>query len=213
MNKLHILGGALVGLVVGAAGGYLFAKKQLNDKYADLADKEIAETKAYLNQRHKDTLQQRIPQKPVGVDDRIHQGPDDAVLEKVLQGLRYGPKTVAVSPPKAMNVFEPDLSPDDDEDEVRDPKKPYIITVAEWGEQDERIEKLTYTYYDEDSTLCDEEDNIVTRLDVVGEDHLERFGHRSGDPDTVFVRNEKLRMDFEIVRANGSYRAMVLGEE
>jgi hypothetical protein len=209
MNKLHILGGALVGLVVGAAGGYFFAKKQLNDKYVEFADQEIAATKAYLNERHKSTLDRRIPQAPADVDDRVHEGPPTDTLERVLDGLRYGPKTVPVGPPKKMNVF----ATNDDEEDKRDKTKPYLISVVEWSDTDEHYEQVCYTYYAEDDTLCDDADNIVDGIDnLIGEDHLQRFGDKSGDPHTVFVRNEKLRMDFEIVRTPGSYKTMVLGE-
>ena len=214
MNKLHILGGALVGLVVGATGGYILAKKQLDKKYNEAVEHEIAVTKAYLNERHKSTLDKRVPQKPVGVDDRVHEGPSDDTLKRVLEGLRYAPKTVPVGPPKTMNVFEQqDLANDVEVEEQRDKTKPYIISVGEWGDNDDHYERVVYTYYNEDDTLADEGDEIVDRVDyLVGDDNLTKFGHLSGDDDTVFVRNEKLRMDFEIVRANGSYKALVHGE-
>lgn len=217
MNKLHILGGALVGLVVGSAGTYLLTKKKLEIKYAELARDEIAETRAYLNERHKDILTRRIAQIPKDVDDRVHEGPATDTLERVLEGLRYGPKTVPVGPPKKMNVFDELPTHDEMEylegQEPADTTKPFIIAEETWSGSMPIFEHVTYTYYSEDDTLADESDNIVDGIDnLVGEDNLLKFGLLSGDPDTVFIRNKKLRMDFEIVRTEGSYKAMVLGE-
>lgn len=220
MNKLHIFGGALVGLAVGAVGGYFIAKKQLEQRYQEELREEIAHERAYLNERHKNTLERRIPQTPPGVDDRVHEGPPTQDLEKVLEGLRYGPKTVAVGPPKAHNVFdrtELDSTPPEGQESADQSNEnlglPFVIPEDVWSESMPFYEHVTYTYYQEDDTLADEEDQIVDRVDfLVGDDNLTRFGEKCDDPDTVFIRNKKLRMDFEIVRAHGSYKALVLGE-
>ena len=46
---------------------------------------------------------------------------------------------------------------------------------------------------------------------TVGQDNMKRFGHGCDDPNVVFIRNEKLATDFEVLRHNGSYAEEVLG--
>jgi hypothetical protein len=37
------------------------------------------------------------------------------------------------------------------------------------------------------------------------------FGHGSGDPNVVYIRNEKLQAEYEVLRDPGSYEIEVLG--
>lgn len=99
----------------------------------------------------------------------------------------------------------------EDEEEDRSPDAPYTIHKDEFESNETDYRQTTLEYFSSDDILCDEKRvPIYNASHVVGK--LE-FGHGSGDPDIVFVRNEKLESEFEVVRFHTSYQAEVLGLE
>lgn len=87
--------------------------------------------------------------------------------------------------------------------------KPYVIAPEDFGEYGEDYELHTLTYYADD-ILADDHDEIVEDVDVkVGLDSLSRFGEYTYDPDTVYVRNDKRRCDYEIMRDDRNYADIV----
>jgi len=95
---------------------------------------------------------------------------------------------------------------------AENPDKPYIIHHDEYFENETEYEQGSLTYYEGDDTLVDEKDMPVgDDTNVVGDDALTAFGHGSKDKNVVYVRNESLEMDFEIVRSNGKFSVEVLG--
>ncbi|QAU06290.1 hypothetical protein SEA_RICKMORE_56 [Gordonia phage Rickmore] len=114
----------------------------------------------------------------------------------------------------ASNVFdthgvEP-LRVDNEED--RASGQPYIISVSEFMENDPQYSQNTISYYQGDSVLADDSDQPIPDINsIVGERNLQRFGEGSGDPNIVFVRNDRLEVDFEITQSLGTYAEEVLG--
>ena len=89
---------------------------------------------------------------------------------------------------------------------------PYVIMHDEFFQGELGYETISYTYYEGDGALVDEKDRPVEEADkMIGEDNLTRFGHASKDKNIVYVRNDLLELDFEIVRSDGSYTKEVLG--
>lgn len=73
--------------------------------------------------------------------------------------------------------------------------RPYIIPPEEAGESGYDI--MTLLYY-KDHVLTDEDNNIIEDIDdVIGFDSLTRFGEF--EDDTVYVRNDKYRVDYEVI--------------
>lgn len=80
--------------------------------------------------------------------------------------------------------------------------KPYVISPYDFGEIDE-FHTISLTYY-ADGVLEDDEQNIVTDVDeLIGEQSLTTFGEY--EDDSVFVRNERLQTDFEILKDPRTY--------
>lgn len=76
-----------------------------------------------------------------------------------------------------------------------------FITRTEFYDNEETgFEKLTITYYEGDGVLTDDK-NVPIRnsATVVGGDYIDGFG-TPDEPDIVYVRNHRLKIDFEIVR-------------
>lgn len=86
--------------------------------------------------------------------------------------------------------------------ETNDMKKPYIISPEEFGEEYE-YDTETLLYY-EDGVLADTDDNIINDVNgIIGFDSLNHFGEY--EDDSVFVRNERLKIDYEVLRYEGTY--------
>ena len=78
-------------------------------------------------------------------------------------------------------------------------EKPYVISPDDFGELDD-YETATLTYY-ADGVLEDDYYLVIEESEVdkmVGVDSFNHFGEH--EQDTVFVRNEKLKTDYEIQR-------------
>lgn len=79
---------------------------------------------------------------------------------------------------------------------------PYTISPDEFGEMD-GYEKISLTYYS-DGTLADDADKVIEdAVERVGSDFRDHFGEY--EEDSVFVRNDKLKCDYEILMERRSY--------
>ena len=84
--------------------------------------------------------------------------------------------------------------------------RPYVIEPDRFGEIYE-YETITFTYY-ADGVLADELDERVEDIDnVIGEDSLKHFGEY--EDDSVFVRNDELKCDYEILLDSRKYSDVV----
>lgn len=85
---------------------------------------------------------------------------------------------------------------------------PYVITEEEFSEDFLHHEKLSLTYYTDDETLSDDKETIVDDVNgIVGESAIKELYKES----TVFVRNERIGIDYEIMRVKNAYSRVVLG--
>lgn len=90
--------------------------------------------------------------------------------------------------------------------EIMDAKKPYVVSPEEFGECD-GYETISLTYY-ADGILTDEDDEVIEDVDnIVGVDSLNHFGEY--EDDSVFVRNDILKIDYEILLDSREYSEVV----
>lgn len=76
-------------------------------------------------------------------------------------------------------------------------KKPYVISPEEFGERTGYDTETLYCYAD--GILTDESDELIEDIDaVIGLESLTHFGEY--EDDSVHVRNDELRTDYEILR-------------
>lgn len=90
-------------------------------------------------------------------------------------------------------------------DQVREnPKAPYIVSRERYAydEDYDDFDKETVRYLPKFRVLLDDDDEVVDEPgNVIGWRILSSgWGDQSGDMDTVFVRNERMRCDYEVVR-------------
>ena len=88
---------------------------------------------------------------------------------------------------------------------------PRVISPDEYGEKD-GYDEISLTYY-ADGTLADDADRAMDETEInqsVGMESLDHFGEY--EDDSVFVRNDRLKVDYEILLDQRTY-AEVLKEK
>ncbi|ADD81068.1 gp070 [Rhodococcus phage ReqiPoco6] len=91
--------------------------------------------------------------------------------------------------------------------------EPYILTRQEFEDCDLDYDQNTLTYFEGDNILVDERNDPINNgvETIIGGEHNLRFGHWSEDANVLYIRNDRLSIDFEIVRSSGTYAEEVLG--
>ena len=150
-----------------------------------------------------------------GTDGHAVGKPDTTVnhiLADTITANEIAADSITVKSTREVNVFRDDTFDLEEEIKFRTLDKPYIITHDEFYGAEKDYDTHTLTYYVLDDTLTDEHDKPLEQTDkLVGDDHLLRFGSGSKDQNIVFVRNDRLGIDYEIIRSKGSYLEEVLG--
>lgn len=107
---------------------------------------------------------------------------------------------------------ETDISEENEVPEKVEGDGPRIISLGEYADSNKHFNKVTLTYYDKDDVLVNMDDEVLYNPErILGEDALVSFGKNSGDADSVYVRNPKLKTDYEIARLHRSYSKEILG--
>lgn len=118
----------------------------------------------------------------------------------------------------AENLFETHAEPDPEdlglgtepEDAPRTPDRPYVIATEEWYLNETDYDQITLTYWADDDVLADDANRMITAVDeVVGATNLHRFGFKSDNPDIVYVRNERIKADYEITKDERNFSEVV----
>jgi hypothetical protein len=208
------------GILVGASATYLITKSHFEEKYKRFADEEIASVKEAfgvvqeaekLVRENEEHMSQYITRDTEDEVEFVHikrKTVGDLVAEDIAAAEAQDIQDhFEVTPKRDDAVVELDLT-----EEERSKDYPYVITAEEFFTEGETNEKICLAYYEGDETLADDaQDKIDDVEEKIGTANLLRFGHGSDDPNSVYIRNEKLECDFEVVREDGSYAKLVLG--
>jgi hypothetical protein len=99
----------------------------------------------------------------------------------------------------------------DDEYELRGTDQPYIISQDQYLLMSfENYDTLLY--YEGDRVLATTGDEVMSIEDTIGHENLMKFGKLTSDPNAMYIRNERLDTDFEVIRVNGYFKDEV-GDE
>lgn len=198
------LKGVLI-FVLGAAAGSLATWKLIEKKYKDIAQEEIDSVKDTFSKMKKNEYPDKLEDYPdfEEFDDSDDSYDSDDEEPKSEQKIDRNNKPDIVEYAKILS--ETGYTNYADRQDKKEKKgvepveyeRPYVISPDEFGEKD-GYENVTLTYY-ADGVLTDYFDNVISNVDeVVGFDSLDHFGEY--DEDAVFVRNEKMETDYEILR-------------
>lgn len=195
--------------------------------YEEMLADEIEKTKEFYSRLNK-TEGYQTPEKAA---ESFGITGNEAVKNAAEALLRYQGDRVTETVVEVENgddVAEPDQDLDDPEEiaqnlferqdqaqlniSARTADTPYVISAEEYLQNDPEFEQLEMTWYAGDNILCDDKDKPVENINLyVGDDNLQKFGLASQNISLVFVRNERLRMDFEVSYSDGTYKHEVMG--
>lgn len=223
-NNPWLIGAAfVVGAAVGGFAVYKIVSKKLEVEYSERAQEEIAQAKDYYKRVNK-AEEFSTPESTAAVlrTDGTDVGSVTEMLsEHTVPHTQYNkfvPEEPAVEEKQTHNVFEDTSDPSewDWEKEIAsrraNPGAPYVINFEEFDTNEEGHEQMNLRYYSGDGVLCDGQDQLVDKVEqTVGNLNLTRFGAGSQDPDIVYIRNERLGVDYEVILDKGSYQHEVLG--
>lgn len=182
----------LAGATVGAAGAWFYCKRY----YEQIAQEEIDSVKAAFAERKPDALKNSK-----NFEDCTDDNKQKANMAKLKPDLvDYAAKLQA----EGYTNYSAHSEKNNNEEAETVGVKPHVISPDEYGDCD--YTTISLTYYS-DGVLADDEDEIVENIeDTVGADFAEHFGDY--EMDSVHIRNDRRKCDYEICKDNRSYTAV-----
>lgn len=172
-NKIMYFAMFIGGVTVGSIASMQYFKK----KYELIAEEEIKSVKETLSGKTE-----------VRVEESVEPEED---IEELTEEEKEEYKNIITD--------YTSMSKKEKEDDEMKKKKPYIIPPEEFGEKDE-YDLISLTYHS-DHVLVNNLDEVIKGKELeslIGKDSLSHFGEY--EDDSVFVRNEKLKTDIEILK-------------
>lgn len=216
---------------IGAATGAFIAIKLLEDHYAAMADEEIEAVKKMAREKIKE-ITDKYEKDSAEVKEVIKKNEEvvNNVYKKVVRDYSKPDLAMAAATIHSQIVDEKEKTeyPRDDEDEDMDELEeemyekeaesdklneryniePYLITEEEFSNERLHYDKETLWYYLEDKVLCYDDEGLVDdSVDLIGDETLDFIN----EDQTIYIRNDRMGSDFEIICLRKSYQVEVLG--
>lgn len=171
----------ILGFCAGAIVGGLFVTKHIQKEMEERLQEEIRSVKEVFARRKTDTTD-----KDISKNEDVEEPVKD--YEEKLEKTGY------------VNYSDYSKKFQDEDYEPQD--KPHVIAPDDFGMLDE-YEEVSLLYFN-DGVLTDEDLELVDDVEkTVGKHSLEHFGEY--EEDSVFVRNDQLKCDFEILKDLRNY--------
>lgn len=218
----------VVSFGVGVGAGYILARK--TGKEAELY--EIPQVNIELTEEDLEEMEEQVDVisiedgetvvQTVDVEDFIKTTLEEHTKLVEVDGEKFEAEDeehlkVVGSPPEITPVHRNAFAGNDadwnypEEARNRTTELPYIIHKDEFYADEKDYSQLTLTYYAGDNIMVDDDESpIYNHERIVGP---LRFGHGSGDPKVFYVRNDRMKAEYEILEDQGLYSVEVLGLE
>lgn len=162
----------------GAAIGSAVAWKIVKTKYEKIANEEI------------ESVREMYAKRAAKEEDIVEEEPDADVDEELVERSEYS------------RIIEDAEYGEPDEEVEDDMVGPYVIPPDDFDE--EGYDTMSLYYYDDGVLENMHTKEVIENVDeLVGTESLTHFGEY--EDDSVFVRNDRLRLDIEILRVSGNY--------
>lgn len=180
--------------VLGAAVGSVVTWQYTRKKYEQIAQEEIDSVKEIFSKRESAADVEIVtPEPQTAKVGKPEEKPDISEYAARLEREGY------------TNYSNASAGEKKEEQETME-MKPYVISPDEFGEFED-YERISLSYY-ADHILADEDDEKVEDVDnVVGLESLAHFGEY--EDDSVFVRNDRLKCDYEILLDQRTYSDVI----
>ena len=199
---------AVVSYILGAGVGSLVTFVATKKYYQKIANEEIASVKEAVLKRNAKLYSVEPDENPQPQDDEVEESEtDEETIEKMTNYSKIYQGGGEVD--GILNTLAEREHPDDDEKPKKKSRKaPRIIKAADYDSYPE-YRKLTVFYFVGDGIIADEDDEtelekLGTYNDLVGK-CLEKYGFTDNDETVIFVRNEQIMADFEIMKNFGTF--------
>ncbi len=200
MNKGLLCG---LALIAGGAAGFLGARSYFSGKYEALYQKEVEALRAAY--RAEDALTRKQETTDMEVKKKAEQAKVKPELTRYVNYARQlGYREDEQEKPEPETPRREPILVLEKAETIANPKKPYVVPPDEYGTFD-NFETISLTLY-ADHILADDDDRQISQDEIehtVGSDSLTHFGEY--EEDSVFVRNEELKCDYEILLSQKEY--------
>lgn len=169
---------SLIVFAAGAAIGSVVTWKLVKTKYEQIAQEEIDSVKEVFSRKNEQTEEV--------CENTESEGNDFVNYKRIINDFGY--------------TSDSNKKPEEGDEDMSD--APYVISPEEFDELDDYdVESLTLYA---DGVLTDDFNNVIEDVDsLVGSENLDRFGEF--EDDSVFVRNDRLKCDYEILADERNY--------
>lgn len=195
MGKLRTTVAFFVGATLGGATTWYFLK----DKYAQLAEEEINSVKEAFAQKERKQMD--------GILKVYREGPEEGATHAVMAKVQekgsiadYARRVQNGEPMKYSKTSVPP-KPETSAKSKNTGEHPYVIPPEEFAELD-GYTPISLTYF-ADGVLSDESGAVIDDVEEIVGDGLDHFGEY--EDDSVFIRNDAKRCDYEILRDERTY--------
>lgn len=189
--------------IFGAAVGSVVTWQYTKKKYEQIAQEEIDSVKETFSKLKEVKSKDNESEENNNVRTIVERAKDKPSIVEYAAKLRkqgYTNYSNTDSLSEDSNVSEEEV----DENMIND--EPYVISPDEFGELDD-YDTISLTYY-ADQVLADENDELVEDIEeTVGFESLNTFGQY--EDDSVFVRNDRLKCDYEILLDHRKYSDVI----
>lgn len=165
----------------------------------------------------RDELAEKIEGLDYRSKTKYRKGPE-ALVEEVEQASQAVDEVMDKAVETVKNVFKESVPVEtlefdyDVEVPKRDSDEPYIITYEEYNAGEKEYTTSNLTWYINDGMLADSTNDVVDEIDsVVGDENLQKFGYGSRNNNIVYVRNDRLELDMEILMSDASFIEVIHG--
>lgn len=217
MSQAKIAAIFLTGVAVGGAGTYWAVTSHTKQKYERLLEEEVGQVKDHYRIIHKkdsyaspdDLLAERKEKEAALEEYKMNVSAYEIETERKVTGPATNHSEL-----ESRSVFDYSQLGKTEDKTVVDQSSAYAVTYEEFDGENEEYTKTTLTYFKGDDTVADEVDDIIQDVEAtLGSEGLTSFGKLDPDnPDVAYIRNDRLRTDYEVILEERSFREVVVGE-
>lgn len=186
----------------GAVIGSLVAWKLTKTKYEKIMIEEEQSLREYYNKKTKvyedsaNTLHDYYNDRLKEIDEKEKKMEEDKIVNDLRE--RYA----EVLKEHKYSIDEPCYEGGQD--------RPYVVTPEEFGNADE-YDIISLNYYADGIVSDDWGDKIEDLEATIGEDFASHYGEY--EEDAVYIRNDRLKVEYEVLKSLSKYSEMFPAEE
>lgn len=205
----------IVTFLAGSAIGYLVARKRLQKEFEERLAQEVQSTRDFYAMLRKKENYKTPEEAAKDLSPEAVEAVKAMVNYQGISVKQDDPEQAEAAKQLVENIFTKTSASEHvsaEDKRNRTEEAPYILDRDEYMENETNYTQSSVTWFAGDSVLIDEREDVIDDVDMtVGERNLVRFGYGSGDPNVLYVRNDMLHIEFEILFSEGKYSKEVAG--